>query len=240
MSKFVPRSLLLLLVFLWAGIAAAENFDSEVASIILLQIKAVQKELGVTELQRAAMNKFADAHRARLGDYYKKVEKAGGTPDEQKLLVMFREMKKGVLSQMSPAQIKRLREISLQTLDFVALSDKTVGAKVGLSPSQLAQIGDIVKLAEERADGIRDDAVKKATDGQHHSSPKSKQEYDSMIKDRSQRVNAAIKSILPQVESIRAESKKQVMDILTPDQKAKWQALLGSPFRGLNGSLGSR
>src|SRR5947209_12347190 len=111
MYKSYWKALLIFVTIVAAVAALASDFDKKVASVILLQAKPVQKEIGLSESQRAAMNKFADNHRAKLKAYYEKIGPKG-TPSESVLLGYFEKMKEGVLAQLSAAQIKRLREIS--------------------------------------------------------------------------------------------------------------------------------
>jgi hypothetical protein len=231
MPRFLPKLLLLILASFLAVAAVADNFDEAIASVIVLQIKAVQMDIGVTVQQRASMNKFADAHRAKLTEYYKQLESTHGKMDEQKIENMFWEMKRQVLSQLSSSQIKRLREISLQVMDFTALADKVVGQKIGLSASQQAKVQTIVKTAEDKANGLAGSAVDKATAGFKDKKPGSQQEADTLAKEMNQRANAAGESIRPQINRIRAAARRDVMAVLTEGQRATWKELLGSPIK---------
>src|SRR5579862_8621623 len=175
MSRQLTKLLLFLFATLLAGVAVAESFDEQLASIIVLQDKAVQRDIGITAQQRNSMNVYADAHRAKLSAYYKQINDAHGKVDEKKLEGMFWTLKRKVLAQLSAAQLKRLREISLQVLDFTALADIVVGKKVGLSADQESKVEAIVKAALEKAGGIRDGAVDKATAGYRNKNPKNQQ-----------------------------------------------------------------
>jgi hypothetical protein len=222
MSKFLPKSLIVLLLAFVGAVASAQSFDEQIASLIILQDKSVQKDIGITDQERAAMNKFADAHRAKLAAYYKE---ANGKPDEKKLYEMFSVMKRGVISQMSAAQVKRLREISLQYLDFTALADRTVGAKVGLSDSQHAQIDKFVQSMEQKGKGIEDDAKRIADADPRTKAAKTQQERTAIGM-------AAFKKVEPRLADLKADTRRKVLATLTPAQRATWQALLGRPFHG--------
>ena len=205
-----------------AAMACAQSFDDQIASIILLQDKAVQKDIGVSEQQRDAMNKFADAHRAKLAAYYKQVK---GKPDEKKLYEMFSVMKHGVLSQMTPSQVRRLREISLQYLDFTALADNTVGAKIGLSPAEHEQIIKLVGSMQKKGQSIEADAKRIVDADPRVAKAKTQQEKDAIAKD-------AFMKIMPRLQDLKADARKQVLAVLTPAQRTTWQQLLGKPFQG--------
>jgi hypothetical protein len=230
MSKWVPKALLVVVFALTSLLSIADSFDDQIASVVLLQIKAIQTELGITESQRTAMNKFADAHRAKLSDYYKQLESSHSRPNEAKLQEMFKVMKKGVFSEMSGAQIKRLREITLQTLDFAALADVVVGGRVGLTAAQQKQIDILVQTADRRANEIRGNAVKAATASLKDKKPTSDKEEQALVREFDQQAQAASKRVAPQINQLRVAARKQVLDILTPAEKSKWQDLLGKPF----------
>jgi hypothetical protein len=214
------------------ALVGAQTFDEETSSIILLQMKAVQREIGVTEAQRVAMNKFADAHRSRLNQYYQQLQarKNGSNPDEGKLIGMFAELKNAVLKQLTPAQLKRLREVSLQALDFGALADHAVGQRVGLSNAQQERIRSLMDSGLKEANQVRENAMMKATAELRNSKPKSDAERRKVYDEANRRAEAAAETVAPQVGLIRADTKKKILAILTPKQKAAWQALLGKPF----------
>jgi hypothetical protein len=212
-----------------AAVAAfAESFDAKVASVILLQLKPVQKEIGLSEAQRTAMNKYADAHRAKLKAYY---EQLGNTkPSEQKLLGFFAVMKAGVISQLSATQLKRLREISLQALDFTALADQAVANEVGLSASEESSLKSVVAEGVGKANDIRNKAIGKATSDIVKQRPKTDKERQTLEDEYNRRAEAATDQVAPQLNTIRDSTRRKVMAILTSSQRAKWESLLGKRF----------
>ena len=230
-SKLLRSFTLILIGALVASLAHAaqhDSFDEKMSSVILLQSKVVQKELGVTTQQRAAMNKFADAHRLKLNAYYQQIQSGQGksaqisisAKDEQQLQVMFNTMKRGVLAQLSAAQLKRLREISLQTLDFTALGDQSVDSRIGLSGAQRTKVQAAITAGLKQANGVRNNAIANATKGV------------TSQDEANRRAEAASDQTSPQVIQIRNGTKAKVMSLLTAQQRAKWQALLGKPFKG--------
>ena len=230
------RVLVLPILLLFAGFARADNFDSEVASVILLQNKAVQREIGLTEEERARMNVYADEHRARLKAYYQELEKDHKTSaDQGRLLEMFAVMKKGVIAQLTAAQLKRLREISLQSLDFEALADTTVANRVGLSPSEVKRVRAIVKDGLEKANGIRNKAISQAIGDLRNKKPKSQKEADAIQSEAEQRAKAAVSRVSDQILEVGLKTKTQTLAVLSNGERAKWQELLGRPFKPVGG-----
>lgn len=225
-----------LLVFVLALLVclagAADKFDQQVASIILLQLKPVQAELGVTAAQRTSMNKYADSHRASLKTYYESLSKAkANEPDKAKLERMFTALKTAVLAQLNDAQIKRLREISLQELGFSALADDTVATRVGLSGAQLTKLRKVLSDGLSKASQIEYKAVTAATKGIQGQTPKSAADRDRLVKLANEKASAAEKSVHPQVMRVRDETSAKVLAVLTPQQRSNWKALQGKPFK---------
>jgi len=231
MPKFAIRAFAVFLVALLATFAVADTFDQQVASVLILQLKPVQRELGVTAQQRAAMNKYADAHRAKLKTYYQEASKAGQkTVDQQKLLGFYEEMKKGVLDQLSAVQIKRLREISLQTLDFTALADTLVGTEVGLNDAQQKRVSSVVAAGIQKANAVRNKAAAADTADLRSQKPTTEKDAQALYVEAQKKAQAAAKRVEPEIQKLRVATKKEVMSILTPQERAKWAQLLGKPF----------
>src|SRR5204862_7546445 len=91
----------------------------------------------VTEAQRKKMNDAAATHRTRLTTYdaQQKMAKVKDTNEQSaaKLKGYYDELKKGVFSSLTPEQLKRLRELSLQRAGLVSLLEEVVAKKIGLT-----------------------------------------------------------------------------------------------------------
>ncbi len=97
-----PLLIPLVLALVAMGRAQSDPFDYHCADVVLLQAKAVQKELSITEAQRKKMNDAADTHRVRLSTYDAQ-QKAAKTKDTReqatvKLKGYFDELKRGVFT----------------------------------------------------------------------------------------------------------------------------------------------
>ena len=234
-TRFFLMVLTLLTLFALPAQTRADGFDEEVASVYLLQNKAVQKEIGLTEAERSKMNVFADAHREKLNAYYadlyrqhKQIDQAG----QQKLLGWFADLKRNVLAELRPDQIKRLRELSLQAMGFPALGDQTVGTRVGLNEIQLKKIRSILESTSKQAMTIQDNAVERDIADLKGENPKTDKEKKALESEAEKRAAAARQRVEPEVNRIRLKAKGEIMAILTADQRQKWQDLLGKPFHG--------
>ena len=139
----MKRSLFLLPLLLLAGVASAapDPFDFRVADVGLLQAKQVQTAVGITAAQRTKMNTAADTYKKRLETYQKQLQALGTVnPDKAKVRGLFEALKKDVVAVLTPAQLRRVRELTLQRLGLVSLTDATVAKKVGLSTAQVGKI----------------------------------------------------------------------------------------------------
>lgn len=229
---------LLGLLLLAAPVAhAADDFDYHIASVVLLQLKEVQTELKITEAQRAKMNKHAETHRGKLTDYSKQLDQRSEAakkqvgPDEAKLSAMFDELKKKVLAELSAAQIKRLREISLQQVGFAALNDSLVATKVGLNKDQLERIRRTFESGFREAEELERGAVQKAIGPYKDRKPKDGAEEKKLYEEVQKKADQARDSVSARVDKIREFTKSKIMGILTPQQKQAFTALQGKPFK---------
>lgn len=230
------RVLNTLLFAVTAALAGADTFDNQIASVQLLQTKAVQKELGISDSQRSKMNVFAgefnkqaEAYRAEL---LKKSNngKTQVAPDRNREVAMLNQLKTKVLGTLSSAQVKRLREISLQAVGVTALGDDIVAKRVGINETQKKKIRDLVGKGLSQANKLITEANQRAMKG--IAEPKNEAEAKKAQETFQKRSLTEQNKIKPQVEKIRATTITQVMGLLDAKQKGIWNALLGKPFIG--------
>ncbi len=217
----------------------ADPFDVQIASVIMLQDKGIQKELKVTEKQRDSMNRFAEQHRGEMAKYQKELERKQKDPnkplpvDPNRVDGMFLAMKRSVLSVLTPPQLRRLREISLQQLDFVALVDDVVAKRVGIPGAQLKKLKAIYEKGINEVDELAKTAKAQLdvqTADLQRQKPKTDAEAQRLNAEFEKRAQALQKKLEPEINRIRAAGKKAILAQLTVAQKAAWQALLGNPF----------
>jgi hypothetical protein len=237
------KSLFVLPVILasaWAAAQAMDPFDYAVSNIAILQAKPLQKELGLSEVQRAAMNKFADQFNASMGSLLEKAkkDKSGKPPSDAdpKVKAAYEELKKGVLKQLTPSQLKRLREVTLQQSGLPALADPVVAKRVGLSATQLKTIQTTFETAIRKAAEIQDKAIEAAVKDLKAKKPKTEKEAKDLMDEANNRAEAAHRKVEPQITKLRKDAEAKVLATLTAQQKAAWEALKGKKFTPPAGS----
>ena len=230
------RAFTLFALIALAATALADAFDNQIASVQLLQTKAVQKELAITEAQRSKMNVFAQEFNKQAEAYRNELNKKSNngkiqvTPDRNREIAMLNQLKTKVLGTLSAVQVKRLREISLQAVGVTALGDDAVAQKIGLSETQKKQIRDLVGKGLTGANKLIQDANQRAMKG--IAQPKNEAEAKKAQEVFQKRSVAEQQKIKGQVEKIRSTTITGVMAILNAKQKSTWNALLGKPFIG--------
>ncbi|HMS53772.1 MAG TPA: hypothetical protein PKA27_00090 [Fimbriimonadaceae bacterium] len=237
---------LLFIPLLFSAHASAQTkhdpFDFKMASVIILQSKEVQKELGISEAQRTQMNKYADKHRGELVAYQKQLEarqKDKNKPldvDPTKMDGMFVNLKKGVFGQLKPGQLKRLREISLQQLGLVALIDETVATRVGLSVPEQKKIKSVYESGIKEADQIAQAGqaqleIQLNELRKKYPNPKTDAEKEKVMSEAQKKAEAIEKRIDPQIESVRKVTLTKMLSMLSAKQRGNWTTLLGKPFK---------
>lgn len=215
--------------------AIADEFDRHVASIILLQSRKVQADLGITPAQRKQLNVHADWHRAQLQSYEAELNRlrtAGkaADPDRKKLASLMGQLKTRVLNELTGAQTKRLREISLQVEGVSALLDPLVASRVGLTAKQSRQLQSIFGDAAKRGTTLQQKALDDAIKPFKASKPKNEREANDLERKINQAIAAAEKRIEPQLQRIRAETHALALKTLSSQQVAAWKRLQGKPF----------
>ncbi len=211
-----------------------DQFYFHAADVALLQVKPVQKELGVTEVQRKRMNSFADIHRGRLKkleDEYKKAKKdPQEAPKDPKLVGFFYELKLNVMRTLQPAQLKRLGEISLQRVGLAALTDDVVAKKVGMSKDQTDKMRTAFQAGGTRYAAAEKAAATPVLTKYKDKRVKDQKEAEAMQKQFDAELKVAMQKAGPGLANIRTTAETNMKAILTAQQLAKYQALLGKKF----------
>jgi hypothetical protein len=212
-----------------------DDFYFHLADIQILQAKPVQQAIGLTEAQRNRMNGFADKHREHLKalqeQYQREKKDPQGIQQDPKLVGYFYELKLNVMRVLTPVQLKRLGEISLQRVGLAALTDEKVAKRIGMSNTQLSKM----RLA------FKDGGTKYAAAEKAAATPVLTKYKDKKVKDQKEAaalqkqfdadMAAAMQKAGPQLVAIKASAEKSMKAILTKDQLAKYQALMGKTFK---------
>jgi hypothetical protein len=212
--------------------AQMDPFDYHAANVRLLMSKPIQKELALTEAQRTKMNKHADYHKIRVQQFGEKLQKSGKDPNpvDPEFLAIMETLKKNVLAELNPKQLRRLRELSLQQVGLVAVLDDKVAAKLGINGSQLKQIRDLYTAGSNEARELVKKEVGAALAEFKNVKPKTDAEKKSVESKAQQKVAGVEKRLEPQVNKIRANTRDKMLAVLTTEQKTSFKALQGKPF----------
>lgn len=216
--------------------AAADPFDAAIADIGLLQVKAIQTELKVSKAQRDKMNVYATAHTKALAAYEAEVKKNKLEPQKAmaspKFKKIFDDLKKGVIGQLSAAQLKRLRELTLQRAGIVAIGQDSIAKRVGLSAAQIKSYRTIFETDYKKAEQLKADTVKATLKPYENRKPKTEAEAKKLNAEVQKKLEAAQKSLTPKLSAMAKATETKLLAVLTAAQKKNWQALLGAPFKG--------
>ncbi len=232
----MKRSLLLLPALLLAHAASAQDaaFDARVADVGLLQAKQVQADLKITPGQLTKMNVAAAAHTERLKAYQKTMEALGSvakTPDRQRLQGMFEQLKKEVFAVLTPTQIRRLRELTLQRLGLISLTDPGVSKTVGLSSAQVARLKAAFQTGRTKFVALQATVRDPILAPYKGRKPKDEAEAKAWQTAIVAKLKAAEPTAKPKLEAIGKSTDVAMNAVLTGPQRAKWNALKGQPFK---------
>ena len=227
--KFLSAFLLLL-----ASVCAfgqRDAFDYHVADVAILQSKPVQKDIGITEAQRARMNVAATKYSTEMRAYQTELQgQKNPKVDPARVLRYQQALKESVIAQMTVPQLKRLRELTLQYQQVIALTDSTVASRVGLSPAQLKRVRSTFQEGTQ-AIGLLSRKSQSAIMSKYQGlKPKSQAEQQALGKQYSEEMMAAAKRLDPQLKAIAHRNTAKIMAILTPAEKATWKSLQGREF----------
>ena len=213
------------------GAAAPDPFDAAVADIGLLQLKPIQAELKVTKAQRDKMNMYADAHRKALAAFQAEVQKNKIDPQKAmaspKLAKIFVDLKNGVLAQLSAAQLRRLRELTLQRAGIVAIGRASIATRVGLNAAQAKTYRSIFETDFKKAEKLKADAVKAALKPYEGRKPKSEAEAKKLNAEVQKILEGVQRTHAPKLAAMAKATEAKLSAALTAAQKKSWAALTG-------------
>lgn len=218
------------------GAVSQDAFDLHASNVSLLQMKPIQKELGVTEAQRAKMNVAAGIYTKEMqtlnADMQKAAAKTGKPPANAKSRAdaSLEKLNKSVLAQLSATQLKRLREISLQAGGGAALGDDAVAKRVGLSADQVKKIRSIYQSALKAAADLQEREMDAALKDIKNKKPKDDAEAKKLIQEAQRRADAVRQKLVEPTNRIRLQAETKCNALLTAAQKSTWSALMGKRY----------
>jgi tetratricopeptide (TPR) repeat protein len=166
----------------------------------LLTNRSVQDELGLADEQRGALNKAAEERRAA----FKKASAGKDAEGFQKAFEAYDKALAKVKEGLTPAQSKRLHQITLQVSGASAFQQEDVQKALALTDEQKVQIEELGDRLHTEAAALRKEAGR---------DPK--------------KVESARKKIL----EMRKGATARITKSLGAEQKAAWKKLSGEPFQ---------
>lgn len=231
--------LLMTLPFVAGAQAKLDPFDLHVSSLRILERKDVQAEIKITTAQRAKMDKFADGYNVELNAYLAALKKEGKgnqpMPD-QTVVMMLGKLKQNVMALLTPVQLKRLREISLQAYGLNGIMDTTVAKKVGLSQDQVSKMKSTFEAGSKKANGLMLKAMQPVEKQFKGKKPKTEKDAQALEKDYLAKSKAAMAGVMPQVQKVRGDTQKAMLAIVTAKQRQSYLALQGKVFQAKQGA----
>ena len=223
-------TLLLLVSPVLAIAQKMDPFDLHVASLKVLEDRSVQRELGVTAAQRDKMNEYANTYNTELKAYQAQRQKDHKMPTlDDTVADMLDKVKQNVMAVLSPSQLRRLREISLQAFGLNGIMDDTVAKRVGLSTSQLSKMRKTYADGSKQANDIMSKAMQPVNQ-KFKVKPKNAQQEQTMENQYVQQSKLAMSMVMPQVQKVNDQTQAQMLGIITSKQRAAYLALQGKPF----------
>ncbi len=166
----------------------------------LLRIEKVQKEIELTDEQKAEVEKITTENREKMRELFTQGQGGDRQANIEKMRHLQAEAQKNIEAALLPHQVARLKEIRLQIAGVQALSDPEVQKELGLSEEQVQKLRD---AAREVMQGMR------PQDGQGPRDPG---------------------AIRQRFEEMRQKLEEAALKVLTDDQKAKWEKMKGEKF----------
>jgi hypothetical protein len=230
--EFVLAGLLL------SGVAFGQKpdpFDIEVSDYRIMLSKKVMVELGITAAQKAALNKKSEAERLKVLPYVQQMQKEGKSEAmlqrDPKYIGYVREFRTQTLSVLTAPQLRRLRELSLQSVDLGGVLNESVSKRIGMSPDQLKRARTVFQKGVKQSQDIVL-AVNRAVISQYNNKHvKTQAEATALNAEIEQKRQAGIKGKERELLYIQDQTNKQVLAVLTAKQLAAYRALQGKPFK---------
>jgi hypothetical protein len=157
----------------------------------------VREELRLSKAQVKQLGALAEQYRKAADEL-----NGRGLAGEQRQRAwreLYAAFNKRICTVLGPGQRRRLRQIHLQAVPFLAFEDEQVRKELGLSRKQCARVLQIVEDTKKRAERAIEESVAKGADSFADPAP------------------------------IYAAGMKRIAEVLTDDQRVGWEVMLGRP-----------
>ncbi len=233
--KKVFTVLLGVLAVVTAYAQAMDPFDSHVADFRLLVNKKVQADIGLTKPQIVLLNQYADQNRTKIRAYQDQISRAGQDPrkisdNDPTLLKYFLELQGQVLSHLTKAQLRRLRELTLQSVGMRGMLDTVVSKKLGMTDAQLTKARKVFEKGALANQKITQAVYAQVIAPYKNVHPKTQAEEQKLNDQVRKQYDAALAKRKSEIEQLAKQTKKEFESVVTPKQLAAYKALGGKPF----------
>jgi hypothetical protein len=218
-----------------AGAAFAQDkFDFSVANIEILRDKGAQKDIGITEGQLKTLNGYADKFSKTTkakSDEYQKAKKKPDAAWQKFFTGEYITLRTNVLKSLSPGQLKRLREITIQAAGPRAIMDKQVALKVGLTEADHKKIVAAIIEGDKKVAKIKQEIGAKVGPKYKDKKPKTKEEADKLQKQLNDDLGKEMSKRSNEINAIAKAQDGKVKAIVKEVHLKRLQDLMGKPFK---------
>jgi Spy/CpxP family protein refolding chaperone len=181
----------------------------------LLRSEAVQKELKLSDEQRELIRELADEVRTKIREQFSGFDfrKLRDMSDQErqklfeegrrKMELIAKEAEETLELVLEPHQLKRLKQLQLQREGVFAIGRPDIAKQLGLSEQQIAKVRELIESLRPDREKMRE-VFRQGRD--------------------------AVRKYFAEREERRKEAEKQILELLTPEQRKKWEGLIGEPF----------
>jgi len=177
----------------------------------LLMMPEVQREIGLTQQQLQQIQQLMMQQREQMREMMQQMGAA--TPEQRQQLMQqaMRGWEEEMGKILQPNQKARLRELQLQAEGASALMRPDVAKELNLTDEQKGKINNIMQQYRQR----------QAQLWQPGGDP-----------------NADRQARFQQMQQLRQQMDKELLEVLTPEQQEQWKKMLGKPFQFPRGPWG--
>ncbi|MDI9639886.1 hypothetical protein QPK87_19550 [Kamptonema cortianum] len=232
------KSILSMLILSAATVSlAADSFDYKIADIRVMQDRAVQTDLGIDEALRAKLNKHAawfDGELKKMQEKHKdRFDPTKPPPNDivQEMNKKQEELKKRVLGELSDAQVKRLRELTIQFAGMPALMEPTIAKRIGLTDAQLKKLRSSFEEMVSKSSKIEQEATKPVYEKFKNRQPANEEEARKLQEEIQKEIAAVQEKIAPKTLKLRDEWFLVIKKTVKAIQLNRFEDLQGKLFK---------
>ncbi len=212
-----------------------DAFDEKVVDVMILQSQAVQKEVGITLKMREKMNQYGEEHGKKSKALMELAQKKGQDPTNpdvvKKSFGLYTELKTKIIALLTPSQVRRWRELSLQAAGLPALMDETVAKKIGMSAAQIQKFKSAYQNGADRYQKLQKQVFEPLAKKYNGVVPKTEKEANDLRAKIDKETKVIQDKYGPQFKKMQQETEGSMRAVLTKPQAAAFEALKGKPFK---------